>query len=50
MVVLTPWPDAPSEVEASNRETIANLGAVRVDTLPTLDLGDEKAWPALGTT
>ena len=49
MVVLTPWPDAPREVEASNRETIARLGAVRVETLPTLDLSDEKAWPALST-
>ncbi len=48
MVVLTPWPDAPSEVEASNRETIAGLGAVRVETLPALDLSDEEAWPALG--
>ncbi|MDX6648594.1 MAG: dethiobiotin synthetase [Solirubrobacteraceae bacterium] len=33
-VVLTPWPDAPSKLERSNRETIAGLGAVAVETLP----------------
>ncbi|MGA9284689.1 MAG: dethiobiotin synthase [Solirubrobacteraceae bacterium] len=32
-VVLTPWPDAPSEMELSNSETIARLGAVAVATL-----------------
>jgi dethiobiotin synthetase len=49
MVVLTPWPDAAGAVEASNRETIAALGQVRVKTLPMLDLSDPKGWPALGT-
>ena len=49
MVVLTPWPDAPTAVEESNRETIAVLGAVGVETLPALDLSDAEAWPALGT-
>lgn len=29
-VVLTPWPSAPSELERSNRETIARLGDVEV--------------------
>jgi dethiobiotin synthetase len=33
-VVLTPWPQAPSAIESSNRETIAALGAVPVATLP----------------
>jgi dethiobiotin synthetase len=33
-VVLTPWPARPTAVERSNRETIARLGAVSVDTLP----------------
>lgn len=33
-VVLTPWPDAPSIIEISNRETIARLGAVEVAALP----------------
>lgn len=32
-VILTPWPDAPSEMERSNRETIAHLGAVEVAVL-----------------
>ena len=47
MVVLTPWPDTPTEVEASNRETIADLGEVRVETVPMLDLSDTRGWPAL---
>jgi dethiobiotin synthetase len=33
-VVLTPWPDEPSAIESSNRETIAALGEVAVETLP----------------
>jgi dethiobiotin synthetase len=33
-VVLTPWPGEPSPMEASNRETIAELGDVAVATLP----------------
>jgi dethiobiotin synthetase len=32
-VVLTPWPDDPSPMEASNRRTIAALGDVEVVTL-----------------
>ena len=47
MVALTPWPDSPSAVEASNLETIASLGEVRVETLPMLDLSDTNRWPAL---
>jgi dethiobiotin synthetase len=47
MVVLTPWPEQPSEVERSNRETIAALGDVRVETLPRLALADPESWPAL---
>ncbi|HEY2716781.1 MAG TPA: dethiobiotin synthase [Solirubrobacterales bacterium] len=46
-VVLTPWPAQPTEVEASNRETIATLGAVPVLTLPHLDLAAPDTWPAL---
>ena len=49
-VVLTPWPESPSEVERSNRETIAALGAVAVLTLPALDLADPGSWPALAPT
>ena len=33
-VVLTPWPEAPSRVELSNRATIERLGGVPVATLP----------------
>jgi dethiobiotin synthetase len=33
-VVLTPWPEAPSAIERSNRETIARLGQVPVCALP----------------
>jgi dethiobiotin synthetase len=32
-VVLTPWPERPSTMEQSNRETIARLGGVPVATL-----------------
>lgn len=34
-VVLTPWPDEPSTMERSNRDTIAALGGVEVETLGT---------------
>jgi dethiobiotin synthetase len=47
LVVLNPWPGEPSALEGSNRETIAALGAVRVATLPRLDLADPGGWPAL---
>jgi dethiobiotin synthetase len=33
-VVLTPWPETPSELERSNRDTIARLGKIEV-----VDLG-----------
>lgn len=46
-VVLNPWPDDPSEIESDNRETIAQLGQVRVETLPRLDLSDPSSWPLL---
>jgi dethiobiotin synthetase len=36
-VVLTPWPDDPSDVERSNRATIAALGDVEVATLPATE-------------
>ena len=47
LIVLTPWPAPPSPIEESNRETIARLTAVRVETLPRLDLLDPGSWPAL---
>jgi dethiobiotin synthetase len=33
-VVLTPWPAEPTEMERSNRSTIAGMGAVEVAGLP----------------
>jgi dethiobiotin synthetase len=50
VVVLTPWPKHPSEVERSNRATIAELGEVRVETLPPLDLTDPGSWPRPGSS
>lgn len=47
LVVLTPWPDAPGELERSNRETVAALGAVAVEPLPAFDLDDPEGWPEL---
>lgn len=46
-VVLTPWPEEPTEIESSNRETIASLGEIEVQTLPQLDLGAPATWPPL---
>jgi dethiobiotin synthetase len=46
-VVLNPWPEAPSEIERDNRETIAALAEVEVLTLPSLDLADPPSWPQL---
>lgn len=48
-VVLTPWPEEPGEIEASNRETIAALGRVEVETLPYLDRAEPKGWPRLAS-
>ena len=48
-VVLTPWPEKPTEIERSNRETIAALGGVEVRTLPQLDLGDPELARQLPT-
>lgn len=47
-VVLNSWPKAPSLLEVSNRETIAELGSVPVEMLPHLDLTAPQGWPALG--
>ena len=46
-VVLNPWPDEPTEIERSNRETIAELAGAPVLTLPRIDLADPESWPAL---
>jgi dethiobiotin synthetase len=47
-VILTPWPDKPSRIEHSNRETIQALGKVIVKTLPLLDLSAPETWPPTG--
>jgi dethiobiotin synthetase len=47
-VVLTPWPEEPREMERSNRDAIARLGDVRVETLPELDLAAPESWPEVG--
>jgi dethiobiotin synthetase len=46
-VVLNRWPANPSPMETSNRETIARLGSVPVETLPRLELSDPHSWPTL---
>jgi len=46
-VVLNPWPEQPSKIEQSNRETIAALAGAPVHTLPDLDLVDLSNWPQL---
>ena len=46
-VVMTPWPDEPDPMAESNRETVARLGGVDVETLPPLDLAEPHSWPAL---
>jgi dethiobiotin synthetase len=33
-VAMTPWPDEPSAIESSNRETVERLAGVRVSGLP----------------
>jgi dethiobiotin synthetase len=47
-VVITPWPDDPSAMERSNRDTIARLGRVEVATLPSLPDGSPASLAAGG--
>lgn len=47
-VVLTPWPAAPSEMERSNRETIAHLGEVAVAVLEEIASADIAALAGAG--
>jgi dethiobiotin synthetase len=47
-VVLTPWPQTPSEIERSNRQTIERLGEVSVATLPQLARGDPSLLATAG--
>jgi len=46
-VVLTPWPDEPRTVEASNHEAIERLAQVKVETLPRINLANPESWPEL---
>jgi len=46
-VVLNPWPERPSAMELSNRDTIGDLGGVAVLVLPRVDLSDPAGWPRL---
>jgi dethiobiotin synthetase len=46
-VVLTPWPEEPTAIEISNRETIAALASATVLSLPSLDIADPTTWPNL---
>lgn len=47
-VVMTPWPQEPSVVERSNRETVARLGAVDVSALPRVARGDPELLARAG--
>lgn len=49
-VVLGPWPEAPSTMEADNRATIERLGDVETATLPRLRRGDPALLAAAGAT
>jgi len=46
-IVLDPWPEEPSAIEADNRATVAALSGVPVLTFPRVDLADLTTWPAL---
>lgn len=45
-VVLTPWPEEPTDLERSNRATISELGRIEVATLPLLPGPDPAALAA----
>jgi len=47
-VVLTPWPELPSEIERSNHETIGRLGSVPVATLPYVARAEPELLAAAG--
>ena len=47
-IVLNPWPERPSTVEASNRETLTALAGAEVLTLGPVDLAEPAGWPRLG--
>jgi dethiobiotin synthetase len=47
-VVLSPWPEVPSAMERSNRETIERIGGVPVGTLPWIRSGAPALLAAAG--
>ncbi|MEA2412295.1 MAG: dethiobiotin synthetase [Thermoleophilaceae bacterium] len=49
-VVLTPWPEVPTTIERSNRDSIAGLGAVPVATLPLVARATPEHLAAAGAT
>lgn len=49
-VVLTPWPQTPSTMEADNRATIERLGEVETATLPHVRRGTPALLAAAGAT
>jgi dethiobiotin synthetase len=46
-VVLNPWPEQPSVIERTNRETISTLAGVSVHTYPRVDLDRPESWPPI---
>jgi dethiobiotin synthetase len=46
-IVLNPWPDSPTPIEADNREMIAAMSNVPVLTFPKVDPADLSTWPEL---
>ena len=49
-IVLTPWPDAPTEMERSNRATIEGRTGLPVLTLPTVAGPDPAALASAGAS
>jgi dethiobiotin synthetase len=46
-IVINPWPEDPTPIEADNRQTIEALSGTPVLTLPQLDLSRPATWPEL---
>ncbi len=49
-VVLTPWPDRPTALEQSNRETIARVGEVEVAALARVERGAPEPLARAGSS
>jgi dethiobiotin synthetase len=47
-VVLTPWPNEPSQMQLSNRATIAQLGGVKVAVLEEISGADIAEFATAG--